>query len=134
MQALAFKLNKQIYAYPVLQVVEIVASERFTVHHVPGAERCVKGIACIRGRNVTVLDTHAIFGVDPIAEKHLLVIETMGGEFALATDGVVSIMNYDENQVQMVMGRPVIVDGDQTTLLIGSGDALEATLKRLAVD
>ena len=60
---LIFTLGAQDYALPLEVVVEVAAYRAPTP--VPGADRAVEGIAPLRGRMVTVIDTRHRLGLAP---------------------------------------------------------------------
>jgi purine-binding chemotaxis protein CheW len=86
---LTFHLGKEVYALPVLKIIEIVAFSPVTP--VPRAPDCVRGILNLRGRLVPVVDLRIRLGLppdEPGPETCIVVLDLENGAAGAIVDGV----------------------------------------------
>lgn len=87
---LTFRMQRESYAFPVMQVCEIIRI-RGEVTHVPQMPAYVRGVINLRGKVIPVIDLRARFELSDITDNEqtcTIVVQACGSHFGLVVDGV----------------------------------------------
>jgi len=102
---LSFKLDKELFAIPVMKVMEIV--EVPTITKIPQAPEFMKGVINLRGTVLPVIDTHIKFGMTPLeltVNTCIVVLKVEIDEESVhvgaLVDSVLGVFEMDEKNIQ----------------------------------
>jgi purine-binding chemotaxis protein CheW len=101
---LTFKLDKQIYALPVTNVVRII--EMVTIIDLPGAPKIIRGIINLRGKAVPVMDLRHRFGLpqQPFNLRTPIILADLVGDdrlLGLIVDTVEDVLNVTHEELEL---------------------------------
>jgi purine-binding chemotaxis protein CheW len=100
MQAVGFRVGRQMFALPIAVVQEIVRPPEITV--VPHAPQHVEGVINLRGRIVPVIDLRKRFG-EPVNENgrktRILVIAIAGRTAGLLVDSASEVLKIADTEL-----------------------------------
>lgn len=102
MQWVTFCLADEKYAINVMRVQEIMRVTEITP--VPGAPSYVLGIINLRGKVVTVIDTHKRFGLDSITaddSSSIVIIETEAHVIGFLVDSVAEVIEMRASEIEV---------------------------------
>lgn len=94
-------ISDQLFGIPVLQVQDVLGSQRIT--QIPLAPAEVAGSLNLRGRIVTAIDIRTRLGLPPRAEGHpaMSVVVDYGGElYSLLVDSVGEVLSLDGTEAE----------------------------------
>jgi len=102
---LSFKLDDELFAIPVMRVIEILEVPKIT--KIPKAPSFLKGVINLRGSVLPVIDGKVKFGMSPVeftVDTSILVLTVMIGddEIKVGTlvDSVLEVFELEESQIQ----------------------------------
>jgi purine-binding chemotaxis protein CheW len=102
---LSFNLKKEIFAFEVGKVVEIMEVPKIT--HVPKAPHYMKGVINLRGKVIPVIDAGLKFGLEPIelsVNSCIIIIKLENEdddiEFGVMVDEVQEVFEFNKNKLQ----------------------------------
>jgi purine-binding chemotaxis protein CheW len=98
---LTFHLGAEVYALPVLEILEIVAY--LPVTPVPRAPACVRGVLNLRGRLVPVVDLRNQLGLpseEPGPETCIVVLDLPTGPAGAIVDGVDEVADLPDDIIE----------------------------------
>lgn len=87
---LTFRMQRESYAFPVMQVSEIIRI-RGEITPVPQMPAYVRGVINLRGKVIPVIDLRARFQLTDITDNDqtcTIVVQACGSQFGLVVDGV----------------------------------------------
>lgn len=102
-QYLAFSLNGEMFAIPLLGVKEII--EYGDVTHIPTMPEFIRGVINLRGRVVPVMDMSARFGEarTAIGERTCIIILEQDGrtqDMGVVVDSVNAVIDVDPSDIE----------------------------------
>ncbi len=101
LQWATFLLAEELYGINVMQVKEVL---RLTeIAPVPGAIHYIVGIINLRGNVITVIDTRALFGLQPTEpsnDSRIIVIELEDQVIGMLVDAVAEVIYLRQSQVE----------------------------------
>lgn len=102
LQWVTFNLNNETYGVDVMMVQEVLRVTE--IAPVPGAPSYVLGIINLRGKVVTVIDTHSRFGLSAaeMTDSTRIVIVELNGKIAgLRVDSVAEVVNLYASEIEI---------------------------------
>ncbi|NLY79524.1 MAG: purine-binding chemotaxis protein CheW [Lysinibacillus sp.] len=100
-QYVVFLINKQLYAFYVEEVVEILRVPIIT--SIPGINSVIEGVINLRGSIIPVLNLHKRFRL-PEPEKHkknrIVIVQGKNENIGLMVEEVKMVTKFDENDVE----------------------------------
>lgn len=96
-----FLLAQELYGINVMQVKEVL---RLTeIAPVPGAVHYIVGIINLRGNVITVIDTRALFGLEPTEhsnDSRIIVIELEDQVIGMLVDSVAEVIYLRQSEIE----------------------------------
>lgn len=102
LQWVTFNLSHESYGVDVMMVQEVLRVTE--IAPVPGAPSYVLGIINLRGKVVTVIDTHSRFGLPPAEmtdSTRIVIVEIKGKIAGLRVDSVAEVVNLYESEIEV---------------------------------
>jgi len=129
-QQIAFRLGKEEFALPILNVQEIIRPRECTA--IPESPGYVMGVINLRGRVIPVIDLKERMkipenGNDP-AGKKIVVVSKGQVKFGGLVDSITGVVEVDEN---MIKESPASISGGTAEYLKGIATVSEARLIQL---
>jgi len=102
LQWVTFNLNNETYGVDVMMVQEVLRVTE--IAPVPGAPSYVLGIINLRGKVVTVIDTHSRFGLPAVEmtdSTRIVIVELNGKIAGLRVDSVAEVVNLYASEIEI---------------------------------
>lgn len=110
-QYVVFLINKQLYAFSIEEVVEILRVPMIT--SIPGINSVIEGVINLRGSIIPVVNLHKRFSL-PIPEKHkknrIVIVQGKNENIGLIVEEVKMVTKFDENNVEPISEETIEKD------------------------
>lgn len=99
-QYCGFKIGDGHYAVPVLDVQEIIKSQKVTA--IPLAQEYVRGLINLRGQIVTAISLRKLFGLEEnLEDDHMnIIVRSKDGLTSLVVDEIMDVINVKTSEME----------------------------------
>lgn len=114
---IAFKLEQEIFAWPVRHLKEILVNQR--VIPIPGRMESLYGVINYKNKVLTVTNFHYLLGIPPVEvgqKNTLLITRELPLETALWVDGLKTFLSIAEDEIK---SKPISFDKDNSKMIAG---------------
>jgi len=109
-QLVAFRIDKEEYAIPIVKVQEIIKINQITA--VPRTKSYIDGIINLRGNVIPVIDLRARFGIErktDLEQRRIVVVHIKGKISGFIVDSVTEVLRIRKSQIELM---PDSISGD----------------------
>lgn len=116
-QYVNFQVGSEYYAVSINNVIEIVKVPR--ISFLPSSGVYFMGLMNLRGNIIPVVDTHKLFGINPLPENdaaRIIIIEVGRSNLGFLVDSVSQVIELDESDIDQPM---VTLEVERTEYITG---------------